>query len=64
MAASFAALDRSEKIMGFGALALIAPEAGEIEGRTQFPEFGALPACYCERLAIARFRGATLIGGQ
>jgi hypothetical protein len=32
---------------------LVAPEAGEVESCTQLPEFGALSARYCERVAIA-----------
>jgi hypothetical protein len=57
-------VDRREEITGFGALALVAPEASELEGGTQLPEFGTLPPCYCKRIAIAGLRGRMLIDGQ
>src|SRR3979411_2751784 len=53
-------VDGSEKITGFSALALIAPEPCQVECRTQLPELGALPPGYCERLAIALLRCAVL----
>jgi hypothetical protein len=36
------AIDRREEIMGFGALALISPEAGERDRASEFPIFYTL----------------------
>jgi hypothetical protein len=41
------AVYRREEIAGFGPFALIAPEAGEVQGRTQLPESGALLLRHC-----------------
>jgi hypothetical protein len=42
-------VDRREKITGFGALALITPEAGEAGRGAQFLEFGTLLLRHCKR---------------
>ena len=58
------AADRSEKIAGLIPLALIAPEPREAEGRTQLPEFGALPPRDCECATVAFLRCGVLMYGQ
>src|SRR5215467_14406433 len=44
-----------EKIVGFGTLALVAPEAGETGGGAQLKRFGMLVACDIERLTQTDF---------
>jgi len=46
------AVDRREKIMGFGALALITPEAGEAGGSTKLKSFRILSVRYGKTLPI------------
>jgi hypothetical protein len=46
------AADRREQIAGFGALTLIAPEAGEAGGGTQLKKPGTLLPSHSERAAI------------
>ena len=49
------AVDRREEIAGFGALALVAPEAGEAGGGAQLKRFGMLVARDIERLTQTNF---------
>jgi len=44
------AVDRSEKLASLIPLALIAPEPRHAHCGAEFPKFGALSLCYCERL--------------
>jgi len=46
------AVDRRQKVAGFGAAALVAAEAGEAHGGAQFPELGTLLLGDAERFAI------------
>jgi hypothetical protein len=50
--------------MCFGALALVAPEAGEAGGGAELPEVGTLPPRYGERLMIALLGCGVIIHGQ
>jgi hypothetical protein len=46
--------------MGLSSLVLASPKPGDVEGRTQLPESGALPSCSREGVAVAiwtEFRG-------
>src|SRR5215467_6848445 len=58
------AVDRREKIAGFGALALVAPEAGEAGGDTEFPQLGALAPSDRERGAITLFCCGPIAKGE
>ena len=44
--------------------ALVAPEAGETGGGTEFEQFGALPSRNGERLVIALLRRGLIAGGE
>src|SRR5437870_4194248 len=46
------AVDRGEKIAGFGVTALVAAEPGEARGGAQFPELGPLLLSDAQRFAI------------
>ena len=50
------AVDRSKKLARLIPLALIAPEAGEVESCTQLPEFCTLPPRNRKRLVEAALR--------
>src|SRR5262249_23267143 len=58
------AIDGREQVASLGALALIAPEAGEVESCTQLPEFGALPLRHCYRVVKTIFRSGVLVHDQ
>jgi hypothetical protein len=57
-------VDRSKQIAGLIPLALIAPEAGEIQGRTHLPKSSALRTRHIEPLKKAFFRCSGLAHGQ
>jgi hypothetical protein len=53
-----------EKIASLGALALVAPEAGETAGGTQIPELGALLLRHCDWVAIVLLRRDAICDSQ
>jgi hypothetical protein len=57
------AVDRREKITGFGALTLIAPESGKAGGGAKLEKLCALPLRNDERLMVALFGRGSIAGG-
>jgi hypothetical protein len=58
------AVDAREKIASLGALALVAPEAGETVGGRQIRELGALLLRHCNWVAIVLLRRDAICGSQ
>jgi len=57
------AVDRRKQVAGFGALALIAPQAGEAGGGAQLPDFRTLPLRDLHGLIIVSLSRRLVIGG-